>query len=72
MGTPIREEYGVDAITILKGFFYEAYLESAIYLSRVMVYNTAKTHSAFSTEVHKRLSFDFSDSLSRLIVNKLS
>jgi DNA mismatch repair ATPase MutS len=42
METHIREEYGVDAVMIQKGFFYEAYLESAIYLNRVMGYNTAK------------------------------
>ena len=42
MEVSIREEFGVDAVMIQKGFFYEAYLDSAIYLSRVMGFNTAK------------------------------
>jgi DNA mismatch repair ATPase MutS len=42
MEASIRTEYGVDAVMIQKGFFYEAYLDSAIYMNRVMGLNTAK------------------------------
>jgi len=42
MEASIRTEYAVDAVMIKKGFFYEAYLVSAIYMNRVMGLNTAK------------------------------
>ena len=42
MEVSIRDEYEVDAVMIQKGFFYEAYLDSAVYLNRVMGFNTAK------------------------------
>ena len=42
MEASIRTEYGVDAVMIQKGFFYEAFLDSAIYMNRVMGLNTAK------------------------------
>ena len=42
MEASIRTEYGVDAVMIQKGFFYEAYVDSAIYMNRVMGLNTAR------------------------------
>lgn len=42
MEASIRTEYGVDAVMIQKGFFYEAYEDSAIYMNRVMGLNTAR------------------------------
>ena len=42
MELSIREEYDVDAVMIQKGFFYEAYLDSAIYMNSSMGFNLAK------------------------------
>ena len=37
----VREEYALDAVLIQNWFFYEAYLDSATHLHRVMGYKTA-------------------------------